>query len=98
MLRKGKSVKVQVAGASAPARGGRVATGRGGRKAASGPREGSLPARIGDWARKLKKEFDTNAVARVFKLSRAHASMLLSKLSADGRTVRRASRGRYSAV
>ena len=39
------------------------------------PREGSLPARVIDWAQVRKKTFGTMDITKKFKLSRAHASM-----------------------
>ncbi len=59
------------------------------------PREGSLPARILTWAEKRKRPFGTSDVAKRFKLSRAHASMTLSKLANGPYPVRRVRRGVY---
>jgi len=78
-------------------RGGRRGKRGGGRRKAGGFREGSLPARILAWAGGRAKTFSTNDVSRKFKLSRAHASMLLSRLSTVDKAIRRAARGVYSA-
>ncbi|MGH7162276.1 MAG: hypothetical protein ACREID_02235, partial [Planctomycetota bacterium] len=66
------------------------------RRGGSGPRAGSLPARILDWAGGRKRTFTTNDVSRKFKLSRAHASMLLSRLSSGSFPIKRESRGVYA--
>jgi hypothetical protein len=59
------------------------------------PRAGSLPARVIDWASKRKKPFGTNDVTKRFKLSRAHASMLLSRLANGPYPIDREKRGVY---
>ncbi len=59
------------------------------------PRKGSLPARILAWAEKRKRPFGTADIEKRFKLSRAHASMTLSKLANGPYPVRRVRRGVY---
>ena len=60
------------------------------------PRAGSLPARVIDWAQTRKKTFGTMDITRKFKLSRAHASMLLSRLANGPYPIQRAKRGVYA--
>ena len=55
---------------------------------------GSLPARIIEWAKKRKRPFKSADIETRFKVSRAHASVLLARL-ANGPAVRRKSRGVY---
>lgn len=62
-----------------------------------GYREGSLPARVLTWAQGRKRPFDTDAVVRKFKIKRAHASMVLSKLANAG-DLDRPARGRYARI
>ena len=59
------------------------------------PREGSLPARILDWGEKRGKAFSTADLVRRFKVSRAHASMLLTKLANGPYPIVRRQRGIY---
>jgi len=59
------------------------------------PREGSLPARILDWSAKRGKPFSTADLVRRFKVSRAHASMLLTKLANGPYPIVRRQRGVY---
>ena len=59
------------------------------------PRAGSLPARVIEWASKRKKAFGTNDITKRFKLSRAHASMLLSRLANGPYPIHREKRGVY---
>jgi len=60
------------------------------------PREGSLPARILDWAEKRSKPFSTADLVKRFKVSRAHASMLLTKLANGPYPIGRKQRGIYT--
>jgi len=62
---------------------------------AAQPREGSLPARLLAWAEKRGKPFRTADVAKKFTLSRAHASMLLSRVANGSTAIRRTGRGVY---
>ncbi len=59
------------------------------------PRAGSLPARVIDWAETRKRNFGTMDITKKFKLSRAHASMLLSRLANGPYPIERAKRGVY---
>lgn len=72
----------------------------GGRGASQGtselPREGSLPARVIDWASARNKSFSTSDVSRRFRLSRAHSSMLLSRLANGPYPIERSKRGVYT--
>ena len=91
-LRAGRTMKI-VAGSNgnghpAPARTGGGAT-------AEQPREGSLPARVLEWAKSRGKPFGTPDITKKFKLSRAHASMLLSRLASGPYAIRREKRGLY---
>jgi hypothetical protein len=90
-LRASKSITINLA------KGG---GGGGARRAAPGeslePREGSLPARLIEWAKARKGTFGTKDVEKKFKLSRAHASMLLSRLANGPFPVQREKRGLYS--
>ncbi len=109
LLKSTKNVKLTVAGGgargAAGGRGGRRTTGgarkargaRGGRPKADGaPRAGSLPARVIDWAGKRSRPFGTNDVSKKFKLSRAHASMILSRLATGPFPIKREKRGLYT--
>ena len=73
-----------------------VVTAPNSRRRARSPRAGSLPARILDWAAKRKRPFHTLDVERRFKVSRAHASMLLSRLASSPLPVKRVDRGEYA--
>ncbi len=81
-LRSNKSISVRVTAGKAAAEGE--------------AREGSLPARVVSWAKSSRKEFGTKDVTKQFKLSRAHASMLLSRLAGGGFPIRRKRRGLYA--
>ena len=72
-------------------------TSPGSRKAtrAAGPRTGSLPAKVLAWAEKKKRPFRTADVERRFKLTRAHASMLVSSLARGPHPIERKQRGVY---
>jgi len=59
------------------------------------PREGSLPARVLEWASARDEPFTTAAIAKRFKLTRAHASMVLSRLASGPLPIERTSRGVY---
>jgi hypothetical protein len=59
------------------------------------PRAGSLPARILAWAENKKRPFGTIDVERRFKVSRAHASMLLARLANGPYPIAREQRGVY---
>ena len=88
-LRKSKSITIRLDAA----RGGRPA--RGGRGGSEEPRAGSLPARVIAWSQTRKKPFGTADVTKRFKLTRAHASMLLSRLANGPYPIQRVSRGVY---
>ena len=60
------------------------------------PREGSLPDRLLKWAAKRPKPFGNREIQRQFKLSRAHASMLLSRLATGPYPLERVRRGVYT--
>jgi hypothetical protein len=62
---------------------------------AAGPRPGSLPAKVLAWAEKRKRPFRTADVERRFKLTRPHASMLLSGLARGPHPIERKRRGVY---
>jgi hypothetical protein len=59
------------------------------------PRPGSLPAKVLAWAEKRKRPFRSADVERRFKLSRAHATMLLSRLARGPHPIKRERRGVY---
>ncbi len=81
-LRKSSSITIQMMS-------------KGGASGATQPREGSLPARVLAWAEKRKRPFGCLEVEKRFKLSRAHASMTLSKLANGPYAVSRVRRGVY---
>jgi len=60
---------------------------------AAQPREGTLPARVLDWAQKRGTTFRTADIQKALGLKRAHASMLLSRLASGGTAMRRVRRG-----
>lgn len=107
-MKAGKPVTLSLVGeragggaarAAPPAKAARAPKGKGRagkRKGGAGPREGSLPARILEWAKALGRDFTTADVSKQFKLTRAHASMLLSRLAGGAYAIRRASRGLYA--
>jgi hypothetical protein len=88
-LRTSRSITIRLEGG-----GSRAASRRGG--GAEEPRAGSLPARVIDWAKTRKKNFGTRDITKKFKLSRAHASMLLSRLANGPYPIQRMRRGVYS--
>jgi len=88
-LKASKSITIRLESSSGSARG------RGGGGAVE-PREGSLPARLMDWAKGRKKPFGTKDVVKRFRLSRAHASMLLSRLANGPFPIHRERRGVYT--
>ncbi|MGQ0613890.1 MAG: hypothetical protein ACT4PV_09160 [Planctomycetaceae bacterium] len=101
-MKSTKNVKLTVAGGgargAAGGRPGRRAMGGGRTARAKGdgaPRAGSLPARVIAWAGKRSRPFGTNDVSRKFKLSRAHASMILSRLATGPFPIKREKRGLY---
>jgi hypothetical protein len=93
-LRAAKNMTITVGGGrgAAPAQAERGVARNGGGE----PREGSLPARVLDWAKARSKPFGTADITKKFKLSRAHASMLLSRLASGPYAIRREKRGRYT--
>jgi len=95
-LRAGRTMKI--AAGSGSSNGGRAAAprGTGGGAIADEPREGSLPARLLGWAKGRGKPFGTADITRKFKLTRAHASMLLSRLASGPHAIRREKRGLYT--
>jgi hypothetical protein len=72
-----------------------AATARGKRAKGKAPREGSLPARVLEWAAARGKPFGNTDVEKRFKLSRAHASMVTSTLANGPYPIRRKERGVY---
>lgn len=94
-LRKGAPIKLALVSPGGAARMGRAGATRRSRKAAT-PREGSLPAKLQEFAKSQGKPFTTANVSEALKLSRAHASMLLVKAVAS-RSLRREGRGVYVA-
>ena len=87
-LKASKSITIRLESST-----GRGSTASGG---SSEPRAGSLPARLIDWAKSRKKPFGTRDVSKRFKLTRAHASMLLSRLANGAFPIKRERRGVYS--
>jgi hypothetical protein len=85
-LRATGEIKINITGGT---------SGQGGGGGADEPRAGSWPAKILAWAEKRKRPFGAPEVTKRFKLSRAHASMVLSKLAGGGYPIRRVSRGVY---
>jgi hypothetical protein len=85
-LRANKSITIRLESGGGRGRGG---------SGMEEPREGSLPARLIDWAKGRDKTFGTKDVTRRFKLSRAHASMLLSRLANGPYPIHRERRGIY---
>ena len=61
-----------------------------------GPRAGSLPSRLVDWARRRGKPFRTQDVAKALKIKPRHASVLLVHAVKDGRGIVRTSHGVYA--
>jgi len=96
-LRASKSISVAVeSGAGRPA-GASRATGpagpvRGGK--GGGFREGSLPAKLLQWAKGRKGPFSVPEVMKHLKIKRGHASMLIAYASRAG-AVKRVGRGAY---
>jgi len=65
--------------------------------AARPPRAGSLPARILAWAEKRgDKPFRAADIMRRFKVGRAHAAMLLTRLANGPHPIERRQRGVYA--
>lgn len=67
----------------------------GGRPENSTPTPGTLPAKLLEWAEQSGTTFTGPEVAKRFKLSRAHASMLLSRVTRSGVPIQRIGRGVY---
>lgn len=61
----------------------------------SEPRSGSLPARIIEWAEARGTPFGPTDVLKKFKVSRPHASMLMSRLASGSFPIVRTGRGVY---
>ncbi|HEX5137191.1 MAG TPA: hypothetical protein VFY93_09475 [Planctomycetota bacterium] len=77
-----------------PARAGKA----GGRASGDGGfRAGSLPGRLVQWAQGRKKPFGVRDVMKALKIKRAHASMVLTRVTAGG-GLRRVGRGTYAAA
>ncbi|HEX5139111.1 MAG TPA: hypothetical protein VFY93_19235 [Planctomycetota bacterium] len=90
-LRASKAIRVAVeSGAGRPAAAGAA---RPARTGANGFREGSLPAKLLQWA-KGRKEFRVPEVMKHLKIKRGHASMLIAYASRAG-AVKRVGRGSY---
>ena len=62
---------------------------------AKAPREGSLPAKLVRWAQGRKRPFGTMDVMKALKITRAHASMVLTRSTAAGHLTR-VGRGAYT--
>jgi len=58
-------------------------------------RAGSLPDKLFKWAEKRGREFDTGDVVKALGVTRAHASMILNKVSNDPGPIKRVARGVY---
>ena len=87
-------------GRAGPARAaGRAASGKPGPKSKTPGtyREGSHSAKLLAWAGGRKRPFGNADVMRKLKITRGHASMVLSKMVRDG-AVKRAERGAYVAA
>ena len=95
-LRANKSITIRLEAPRGGANRGATGARRGGRTGQEEPRAGSLPARVIDWAKSRKSSFGTNHITKRFKLSRAHASMLLSRLANGPYPIQRKRRGVYS--
>ena len=67
---------------------------RGGAGTSNGFRAGSLPDRLLTWAGSRKQPFGVQEVMKKIKVTRAHASMLLTRTVASGR-LKRVGRGAY---
>lgn len=92
-LRASKNIRVAVeSGASrAPLRSNAPARAAG----KDGFREGSLPAKLIDWAKGRKSPFRVPEVMKQLKIKRGHASMLIAYASRAG-AVKRIGRGAYT--
>jgi len=91
-LRASKAIRVAVESGS-----GRGATGAPRpRTGKEGFREGSLPAKLLQWA-KGRKEFRVPEVMKHLRIKRGHASMLIAYASRAG-AVKRVGRGSYRAA
>jgi hypothetical protein len=73
-------------------------TARGRRATTKAPREGSLPARILEWAAARGKPFGNADIEKQFKLTRGHASMVTSTLAKGPHPIERTGRGVYEYV
>src|SRR5512134_1637268 len=82
-LRAEKSITVELDSSGA---GGRAA--RAGKATRAGKeggfRSGSLPGRLVQWAQGRKKPFGVRDVMKALKVKRAHASMVLTRVTASG--------------
>jgi hypothetical protein len=62
-----------------------------------GFRSGSLPGKLVQWAQGRKKPFGVRDVMKALKVKRAHASMVLTRVTAAG-GLQRVGRGEYAAA
>jgi hypothetical protein len=60
-------------------------------------REGSLPAKLVQWAQGRKRPFGVRDVMKALRVKRAHASMVLTRVAGSGH-LRRVGRGAYVAA
>jgi len=95
-MRKGAPIRLAMASAEGASPRAAAPKRRGGRGKKAAPREGSLPARLAEFAKAATKPFTTAHVSKAFKLSRAHASLLLSRAVSSG-SLMREGRGVYVA-
>ncbi len=95
-LRASKSMKIAVgSGGNGHAASPRATGGGGASGGADEPKAGTLPARVLGWAKGRGKPFGTADITGKFKLTRAHASMLLSRLASGPHAIKREKRGLY---
>ena len=94
-LKTSKHITLAVASDGGPGRGSRGALPRASGGKSESFRSGSLPAKLVDWAKGLKKPFGVPDLMKKFKIKRGHASMLIAYVSKHG-AARRVGRGAYS--
>jgi hypothetical protein len=97
-LRAERSITIELGssgGSRRAARGGRAAPAGG--ASADGFRAGSLPGRLVQWAQGRKEPFGVRDVMKALKVKRAHASMVLTRVTAAG-SLKRVGRGAYAAA
>jgi hypothetical protein len=96
-LRAERSITVELGSSGGSGRAGGGASRPGKAAPEGGFRAGSLPGQLVQWAKGRKKPFGVRDVMKALKVKRAHASMVLTRVTASG-GLKRVGRGEYAAA